>query len=87
MPEPTPVPPFSRPLPADVAVRIKATAAARPERRGRRLAALVLAAGVLGGAYAVSVPAGEAQAMRKDCVPVVVVDAFGNKYTVENDSC
>ena len=23
--------------------------------------------------------------MRKDCVPVVVVDAFGNKYTVEND--
>jgi hypothetical protein len=35
----------------------------------------------------VSVPAGEAQAMRKDCVPVVVVDAFGNKYTVENDSC
>ena len=44
-------------------------------------------AGVLGGAYAVSVPSGEAQAMRKDCVPVVVVDAFGNKYTVENDSC
>ena len=86
MPEPTPVPPFSRPLPADVAVRIKATAAARPDRR-RRLAALVLAAGVLGGAYAVSVPSGEAQAMRKDCVPVVVVDAFGNKTTVENDSC
>jgi hypothetical protein len=87
MPEPTPVPPFSRPLPADVAVRIRETAAPPRPPRGRRLAALVLAAGVLGGAYAVTVPSGEAQAMRKDCYPVVVYDAFGYPHTVENDTC
>ena len=86
MPESIPVPPFSRRLPMDVAERIRATAAAKSGRR-RRVAALVLSAGFLAGAYAVSVPTGEAQAMRKDCIPVVVVDAFGNKHTVENDSC
>jgi hypothetical protein len=70
----------------DVADRIRSTAAGKAGRP-RRVAALVLSAGFLAGAYAVSVPTGEAQAMRKDCTPVVVVDAFGNKYTVENDSC
>jgi hypothetical protein len=87
MPEQPPVPPFSRRLPSEVADRITATAAPPRPPRGRRLAALVLAAGVLGGAYAVAVPSGEAQAMRKDCYPVVVYDAFGNPHTVENDTC
>jgi hypothetical protein len=86
MPEPTPVPPFSRRLPADVADRIRATAS-RDRRRGHRLFALVLAAGILVGAYALAVPSGVAQSLRKDCAPVVVVDAFGHRYTVENDSC
>jgi hypothetical protein len=86
MPEPTPVPPFSRQLPADVAVRIKTTAALE-RRRGRRLVALVLAAGVLGGVYALSGSTGEAQSLRKDCTPVVVLDISHVPQTVENDSC
>jgi hypothetical protein len=41
MPEPVPVPPFAHRLPADVAARIRATAA--PGTGPRRMAALVLA--------------------------------------------
>jgi hypothetical protein len=82
MTQPMPVPPFRYRLPRDVAARIQATA---PRRR---MASIVLAAGVLAGAFAVAVPTGEAQAMRNQtCGPVVVVDAFGHKHTVENSSC
>ncbi|WP_164704678.1 hypothetical protein [Blastococcus litoris] len=82
MPESIPVPPFRHRLPAEVAARIQATAPRRP------MAAVVLVAGILAAAFTVAVPAGEAQAMRdQTCGPVVVVDAFGHKHTVENSSC
>lgn len=82
MPDPMPVPPFRHRLPADVAARIQATA---PRHR---MAGVILVAGVLAGAFAATVPTGEAQAMRdQTCGPVVVVDAFGHKHTVENTSC
>jgi hypothetical protein len=64
MPDATPVPPFSRPLPKEVADRITSTAAPQPRRRhrGRRFAALALAAGVLGGGISAALPAEPAQA-------------------------
>ena len=61
MAQPVPTPEFRTPLPPETAARIRTTA---PKRTPRRLAALVLAAGVLGGAFSVSLPATDAQAMR-----------------------
>jgi hypothetical protein len=61
MAQPVPTPEVTSPLPADTAARIRTTA---PRRTPPRLAALVLAAGVVGGAFSMTLPAGEAQAMR-----------------------
>jgi formate/nitrite transporter FocA (FNT family) len=83
-----PVPPFRHRLPADIAARIQATGVAATERRrARRMAVAVVAGALFGALYAVTVPAGEAHAMRKDCVPVVVLDLSDVPQTVENSSC
>ena len=65
MAQTSPTPAFSTPLPPQTAAKIRSTGT--PRRTSRRLAALVLATGVLGGAFSVALPAGEAQAMRNVC--------------------
>lgn len=83
-----PVPPFAHRLPADVAARIQATGLPATERRrARLLAAAVVAAALFGSVYAAAVPTGEAQAMRKDCPNVVVLDIRGVPQTVESNNC
>jgi hypothetical protein len=88
MADPVPVPPFPHRLPADVAARIQATGLPATGRRpARRIAVAVVAAALLGAVYAAAVPAGAAHAMRRDCVPVVVLDISDVPQTVENSGC
>ena len=84
--------PFAYRLPTDVAERIHGTAAMDTPlvdmgSPRRRLVVLVLVLGLFGSGLAVGLPAGEAQAMRKDCPNVVEIDISGVPHTVESNNC